>query len=391
MSYDKTYIGYAANSLDDSEEMPPVSKVIVKISDNESLEAGDDSGSTVTYENPFATKETTEALLKRVKGYKYKPFETQGAYIDPATEVGDGVDVGSIYGTASKIETTYGKLVTANVSSPWKKQIDNEIPHLNKTQRKTNRAIGGIGRRQDKTEKAIELLTGIKEIKNWDPETGVAVAETAIKSAIIDNKTGKMKEAWVSAIVARDSKGNMKSLAQVVADVIDLQGNAEVLGNLSIKEGRLQVAKSIVTDGDIYCRGSGNIYLGEGAVVGNHGSFAYININGKKYEPKEITFVTGTGGGGEKKNLPLAPTDFYLPSGFRIQHYNSMSGTWADYTNAGDLMPSSWHLKNCVTWGDVYTAPTSGSTDTKWFLVQVGESDLSADDDTVLNNMNSNL
>lgn len=91
-----------------------------------------------------------------------------------------------------------------------------------------------------------------------------------------------------------------QSTATLQADVIELQGNVEILGNLSIDSGRLKVAKSIYTDNAVFARtfysNDSEIHVGNNTVnITTPVSFASggMSFGGNTYTPTTITSTAG--------------------------------------------------------------------------------------------------
>ena len=94
--------------------------------------------------------------------------------------------------------------------------------------------------------------------------------------------------AAIGAYIVQDANGNRKTLAAILADVIKLQGDTEVVGNLTVSDGRLRVSKGIIANGN------SNIW-GDLAVSGK----LFVNnnnlyISGEPYVPTKITSKSGT-------------------------------------------------------------------------------------------------
>ena len=105
----------------------------------------------------------------------------------------------------------------------------------------------------------------------------------------------------IGAYIVTDKDGNKKPLAAILADVIKLQGDTEILGNLSVDGGKLKVSKSIVTDGAVDC---GSLEIGANkATFGNNDlivqtevalSANAMRLGTTTYKPTPITSTSGT-------------------------------------------------------------------------------------------------
>lgn len=113
-------------SFSDNGQYKPISRVTLLLDDEKSLTAGDDTGMEITASCPHATQAMVSALLQRMKGYRYQAYEAGAANIDPAAELGDGVNVGGVYSPLSRIADD-GRGY-ADISSPGELEMDDEYP-----------------------------------------------------------------------------------------------------------------------------------------------------------------------------------------------------------------------------------------------------------------------
>lgn len=115
------------------------SLVVIYVSDDLSYTAGTDSGRTLTLECPWGTQEMANNILASIRGYQYQPYSATEAYIDPATELGDALSVGNVYGAICKKNVSHGRLYTADVSAPGGEKINYRYKYKSPTTRKINR------------------------------------------------------------------------------------------------------------------------------------------------------------------------------------------------------------------------------------------------------------
>ncbi len=176
-----------------------------------------------------------------------------------------------------------------------------ERPTLSKPERQSYAAFGGVSREIQKTNNKIledraeliaalngedgapeDLSSGISNYVRYDLENNEAFAGSTLFA-----KIGEKAKAEIRVYTVLDSNGKAHSLADIVADVIRLQGDTEILGNLSIKEGRLSVSKGITASGTSFILG--DLYT-QGAIHPVGG----IIISDKKYGPTPITSTDNT-------------------------------------------------------------------------------------------------
>lgn len=123
---DKYFVGQDMTSFSDNGQYKPISRVTLLLDDEKSLTAGDDTGMDITASCPHATQAMVNALLQRMKGYRYQAYEAGAANIDPAAELGDGVNVGGVYSPLSRIADD-GRGY-ADIASPGELEMDDEYP-----------------------------------------------------------------------------------------------------------------------------------------------------------------------------------------------------------------------------------------------------------------------
>lgn len=123
---DKYFVGQDMTSFSDNGQYKPISRVTLLLDDEKSLTSGDDTGMEVVASCPHATQAMVSALLQRMKGYRYQAYEAGAANIDPAAELGDGVNVGGVYSPLSRIADD-GRGY-ADISSPGELEMDDEYP-----------------------------------------------------------------------------------------------------------------------------------------------------------------------------------------------------------------------------------------------------------------------
>lgn len=123
---DKYFVGQDMTSFSDNGQYKPISRVTLLLDDEKSLTAGDDTGMEIAASCPHATQAMVNALLQRMKGYRYQAYEAGAANIDPAAELGDGVNVGGVYSPLSRIADD-GRGY-ADIASPGELEMDDEYP-----------------------------------------------------------------------------------------------------------------------------------------------------------------------------------------------------------------------------------------------------------------------
>ena len=153
----RTHVFDAATSLNVAPEFAPFTGVRLWIDSNNAVFAGDETGRVLEEDCPWATQEMADNVLASISGYVYQPFEADGALVDPAAELGDGITVGGIYGPLAVMNTTFDALGAAGISAPADEEVDHEYPYISRAQRITDRKIAQNRSLITKTAEEIRL------------------------------------------------------------------------------------------------------------------------------------------------------------------------------------------------------------------------------------------
>lgn len=262
-------------------------------------------------ESPWGNQETAENALSVVGGYQYTAFSAKQAIIHPQLELGDCVTVGTATGA---VLSYYNDMLSyvATIGAPEECEINRQYPYNSTGARAgwaarsaknlAKTAIGNIIENYNQLIAALngadgvpeDLAAGLQNYVRYDLKNGDSLASSQLFAEI-----GNKARAEIG-VYAVSSGGTTKTFAQILADVITLQGNVEILGNLTIESGRLKVAKSILTDNAVFARtfyaNDSEVHIGNNTVnITTPVSFASggMAFGGNSYRPTEITSTTG--------------------------------------------------------------------------------------------------
>lgn len=93
----KVFVGQKALSLTEYDKSAPISGVILWVDDENCYEAGDETGTVIEQDCPYATQQMANNLLATLQGYSYQGLEANGAKVSPIAELGDGITVNGLY------------------------------------------------------------------------------------------------------------------------------------------------------------------------------------------------------------------------------------------------------------------------------------------------------
>ena len=139
--------------------------------------AGDETGRVLEMENPWGSQQMANDVLRRIRGYEYKPFRATGAVMNPAAELGDAVSVGDVYSVLDSVDTTFSPLMSAEIAARESGILEHEYPYDTKNNRETAREISGI-----RTQFVVEM--GRIETRIDDMDSGYSSRFTQLSNSI---------------------------------------------------------------------------------------------------------------------------------------------------------------------------------------------------------------
>ena len=91
---------------------------------------------------PYATQEMALNILLQVRGYEYRAFQADSANLDPAAELGGGVDVGGIYAVLSAIDDDGDGY--PGISAPGEEELEDEFPYRSASTRELSNDVDSV-------------------------------------------------------------------------------------------------------------------------------------------------------------------------------------------------------------------------------------------------------
>lgn len=139
---DKFYIGLDITGFEDNGKRPGITSVTLQVDADNVVTAGTYTGMDLYAVCPYATQEMALATLLQVRGYQYQAFSADAANIDPAAELGDGVDVGGIYSVISSIEDSGDGY--PSLFAPGEEELEDEYPYRSAAQRELSGDVDSL-------------------------------------------------------------------------------------------------------------------------------------------------------------------------------------------------------------------------------------------------------
>ena len=128
-----------AASLKAGKRAKEYTKVILHVTDDVSYTVGNDLGLTMEYTHPFGTPEMARNILASISGYQHQSFDAASVLLDPAAQLGDGLDINGIYGGIATMTSHYGPHFTADTGAPAIQEIDQKVPYKSSQERQVER------------------------------------------------------------------------------------------------------------------------------------------------------------------------------------------------------------------------------------------------------------
>ena len=172
----KVYVGKKALSLTEYEKSPPISGVILWVDDNNSFKAGDESGTVIEQDCPYATQSMANSLLSALKGYEYRGLEADGAKVSPIAELGDGLTVSGIYTQLAYQNIRFSSGEVMDASAPGSDETLHEYKTEGETTKYFNHQISETRSQIIKTAEEIRLEVE-NEINGLSAEFTVKLGE----------------------------------------------------------------------------------------------------------------------------------------------------------------------------------------------------------------------
>ena len=227
-------LGTRMQNLDVSPQFDTYSKVIIHIDDDTQVSAGNDSGRVLEIDNPLGTQALAREMLTKLRGFRYQPYQADGALLDPAAEIGDAVNTPSAYGGIYTRNRTFGRLMKADISAPHDEEINHEYQYESPQERKFKREMGDV--RASLIIQSNMIQAEVVARQNADNEMSSRITQTAdaitaevvARQTAIDGLSSTMNSRFtqtanaISAEVTRatTAEGNLSASLSIQASEI---------------------------------------------------------------------------------------------------------------------------------------------------------------------------
>lgn len=209
------------------------SKVVVIVSDEIEYTAGNDMGRTMRLTCPWGTPEMAQNILESVRGFQYQPYTAEGAIVDPAVELGDGVTANNVYGGVYTSKLKFGPMLTATVAAPEDEEINHEYPYKSKPNKEITREA-----KQLRSEMRIQADRITMEIEDRQEDVKTLTSQLQIQAGLIEarvTKTGGDASSFGWAL--DDSSWRLQANSRDV--LLATKNGLEVYGKITATSGKI--------------------------------------------------------------------------------------------------------------------------------------------------------
>lgn len=211
----KVFVGQKALSLTEYDKTPSISGVILWVDDENCYEAGDETGTVIEQDCPYASQEMANNLLSALQGYSYQGLEANGAKVSPIAELGDGITVGGLYTQLAYQNIRFSTGEVMDVAAPGSDETLHEYKTDGQTTKQFTHQIAETRSLISKTADEIRLEVS-NEIQGLS--SSFTVQLNSIKSQVsgLDGQVSSIEQ-YVDSITLSVSNGSTSSTIQLKA------------------------------------------------------------------------------------------------------------------------------------------------------------------------------
>lgn len=290
-----TYIGRNMRRFQTAPQFDGFSRVVITVSDEIEYAAGTELGRTLRLTCPWGTPEMAQNILSDIRGFQYQPYTAEGAFLDPAAELGDGITANNVYGGIYAKKLKFGSRLTADVSAPEDEEINHEYPYKSKPNKEITREAKML-----RASMAVEAARISAEVEDRKNAVEKLTAQLQIQAGLIEARVTK-------------TGGNASSFGWVLDESSwTIKGNSQNILKAS-KDGLEVYGKITATSGE---------------------------IGGFTIKSDSLSYNNQTWGGTNSRGIYIGPSGIQLGKNFKVDaagNLTAASGTFSGYVKAGNI------------------------------------------------------
>ena len=247
----KVFVGQKALSLTEYEKKAPISGVILWVDDENCYEAGDETGTVIEQDCPYASQQMADNLLAALRGYSYQGLEANGAKMSPIAELGDGMTVAGLYTQLAYQNIRFSTGEVMDMAAPGSDETPHEYKTEGETTKNFNHQIAQTRSLISKTSEEI-LLKVENELEGLSASIDVKLEGITSQVSGLDGRVTTVEQTangLTTTITGLDGKVTTISQTLDGLTVTDSGGTTKIKGSV-IETGSL-VLTGIISWGDL--------------------------------------------------------------------------------------------------------------------------------------------
>jgi len=233
---DKFYVGLDLTGFENNGIQRPISRVTLKLDDENILTAGDDSGFELVADCPHATQAMVNSILAQVKGFKYQMYDASDINIDPSMELGDGITASGVYSVISRVDDDGSGFPGA--SAPGEAEMEDEYPTGGPMTQAFDRKIAETRSTISKTAEEIRLEVEKVNGDLVELSTSLSVQLGSITSSIQDiNGKYSQLEQTINGFTLSVNNGETSSTIKLMANGVEISSQDITMSGLVTFQG----------------------------------------------------------------------------------------------------------------------------------------------------------
>lgn len=241
----KVFIGQKALTVNKMGEYAPITGVRLFVDEENVYEAGDETGTVLEADCPYATQDMANSILANTQGYSYKAITANGARISPISELGDGLTISGEYTQLAYQNIRFSSGEVVDAGAPGSSEVDHEYKTEGAQTQQINYKLAQTRSLISKTSEEIQLLV---ESEINDLSASITVELQAITQRI-DGLDGQYTEVstTLDGLTVTDSTGKTVINGSMIQTSNLYVSAANITGSLTIG----QLPDSVAQTSDI--------------------------------------------------------------------------------------------------------------------------------------------
>ena len=223
------YVGQKALSLTEYEKTAPITGVILWVDDENCYEAGDETGTVIEQDCPYASQSMADNLLAILQGYSYQGLEANGAKVSPVAELGDGLTIGGLYTQLAYQNIRFSTGEVMDVAAPGSDETLHEYKTEGETTKQFTHQIAQTRSLISKTSEEI-LLQVENELKGLSSSFSVQLQQIQSQVTGLDGQVSSITQKVDNITLSVSNGSTSSSISLSVGGVVVSSQNIQMNG-----------------------------------------------------------------------------------------------------------------------------------------------------------------